>query len=458
MTDSNPTRRRFLQLAGVSAVSLLGLSQLNQWDSGITPNNAATGSIDTSVRLNAVQKSVRPAGGKASQRWLYNGSYPAPEIRLAENDTFAATVNNHLSLDTTVHWHGVPVPNEMDGVPNVTQDPISSGGSFLYSYTASPAGTYLYHSHVGLQSDGGLKGPLIIEEQNPHVNYDREYTVVLTDYLGSTPPTNVRFPSIPSYTGLTMNGKLPGAPPSFEVEKGERVRFRLINAASVTTFRVALAGHPLTVTHADGRPVEPVEVDSIRLGVAERFDTIVTADNPGEWVLEASPVNGDDIGNPRPARGRIDYQQHTSSEIKTPTANGRQLQYSDLTAKESYDGISGIPDRTYDLILSRGPKQGSWAINDQIYSSAAPYRADALQVGPDEHIRFQMENVSEMYHPMHLHGHFFQVQDAILDTVLVPPGETITLDFYTDNPGDWLFHCHNDYHRVSGMARVVSYT
>jgi FtsP/CotA-like multicopper oxidase with cupredoxin domain len=424
MTDTNSTRRRFLQLAGFSGISLIGLNQLSQWDDEpITRNNVATKPIDSSIQLNVAQDNVHPDGGEPSQKYLYNSSYPAPELRIEENDTFAAAVTNHLSPDTTVHWHGVPVPNRMDGVPNVTQDPIPSGGSFLYSYTASPAGTYLYHSHVGLQPDWGLKGPLIIEEHDPHVEYDREYTVLLDEYLGSKPPTDAGFPTIPSYDGLMINGKLPGTPPNFEVEEGERVRFRLINAGSATTFRIALAGHPMTVAFADGRPVEPIEVESVVLGVAERFDVIVTMDEPGSWVLEATPVNGDDIGNPQLARGVIQYQRSAPSKPMTPSTDGRQLQYGDLKAKESYEGISGKPDRTYSLTLSRGPKQGSWAINNQIYSSVAPFQVDALQIKPSEHIRFHMKNPSEMFHPMHLHGHFFQVQDAILDTVLVPPGE-----------------------------------
>lgn len=449
------TRRHLLQTIGYSLPPLIGgilSTQSNRKGSPQLPRNIATGLPDTSVSLVAASGSASPAPNEPSQKWLYNDTYPIPELRVEEGDTFEATVRNRLSEGTTIHWHGIPVPNAMDGVPTVTQDPIPSGGSFTYRFEASPSGTYLYHSHVGLQSDWTLMGPLIIEEQTSHVEYDQEYTIVLDDYIAEQPPDE-QFPSIPSYDGLLMNGKLPEAAPVFDVEKDDRVRLRILNASGATTFRVAIAGHSMEVAYTDGRPVEPIEVDSFTFGVAERFDVIVTADNPGAWMIEAAPVNGDDIGNPNPAQGVFDYANSEVSEPVKPTFEGQHLQYDDLHAIEKYNRIDGEPDRTFDLTLSRGSKQGSWAIDHQLYPNA-----DLLQVEAGEHVRFNMKNSSDMFHPMHLHGHFFRYKNTILDTVLVHPDDTVTIDFYTDNPGDWFFHCHNDYHRVSGMARVVSYS
>lgn len=450
------TRRHLLRsIGGCSFPVLVGgalSTRSNQPNSPLVAKNVATGLPDTSVDLAVTAGTASPAPNESARKWLYDDTYPAPELRVPEGDTFAAAVSNRLSRGTTVHWHGVPVPNPMDGVPHVTQDPIQPGESFSYEFEASPAGTYLYHSHVGLQSDWTLMGPLIIEEESSHVEYDYEYTAVIDDYLVEQPPDG-RFPSIPAYDGLVINGKLPEAAPVFDVEEGDRVRLRVVNASGAATLRVAIAGHSMEVAYADGRPIEPVEVDSFVFGVAERFDVIVTADNPGRWAIEAAPVNGDDIGNPEPARGILRYagSDQGVGAIR-PGFTGRPLRYDDLNARESYDGITGTPDRTYDLRLSRGPVRGSWAIDRQVYPDADP-----LPVQAGEHVRFRMRNTSEMYHPMHLHGHFFRYKNAILDTVLVDPGETVTIDFYTDNPGDWFFHCHNDYHRMSGMARVVTY-
>lgn len=132
------------------------------------------------------------------------------------------TVQNRLPEPITIHWHGIPLPNAMDGVPNITQRPISPGESFFYDFIAAPAGTYFYHSHVGLQADRGLVGPLVIEEATPHVQWDREYTLVLDDFLPGAPQMNTRFGGgmgmgmgmmmggdIPPYTGmLTAEAKL----------------------------------------------------------------------------------------------------------------------------------------------------------------------------------------------------------------------------------------------------------
>jgi len=187
-------------------------------------------------------------------------------------------------------------------VPNVTQDPVASGDTFTYTFRAEPAGTYFYHSHVGLQLDRGLLGPLIVEERDPHVEYDHEYVVVVDDYL----PESRNSPSDggngrwwngwgggmmgdirPPYEGLLINGRLPENPQTFDVTEGERIRFRFVNAGSATVFGVRIAGHEMTVTHADGRPVEPVDVDSFVFGAGERYDVVVEATNPGTWAVQA---------------------------------------------------------------------------------------------------------------------------------------------------------------------------
>jgi FtsP/CotA-like multicopper oxidase with cupredoxin domain len=393
---------------------------------------------------------------------MYEGQYPGPELRVQEGDVLRATLSNDLGEETTVHWHGVPVPNPVDGVPNVTQEPVPSGETFTYTFRAEPPGTYFYHSHVGLQLDRGLLGPLIIEERDPHIEYDREYVVVLDDYLPGEPRPlsdgrmgggmggmmgDVR----PPYEGLLVNGRLPEAPPTFDVTEGERVRFRFINAASATVFGVRIAGHEMSVTHADGRPVEPAAADSFVFGAGERYDVVIEATNPGNWFIQADALDG----NEPPARAVVAYDSAgASSTPRPPSSPSNRLQYGDLRAINSLDGVNGRPDRTFDLTLSRGGGQSyTWTIDGQAYPDADP-----LQIRPGEHVRIRMTNMSPVVHPMHLHGHFFQVGTAIKDTVMVPGHRgQVTIDFHADNPGRWLFHCHNLYHLDAGMARVVEY-
>ncbi|MFD1514401.1 MULTISPECIES: multicopper oxidase family protein [Halomarina] len=437
--------------------------------SAVTPRPTVTGDADTTVSLTASDGAIRPATDQSTTTWLYEGQFPGPELRVQEGDVLSVELNNDLDAETTIHWHGVPVPNSVDGVPEVTQEPVASSDSFTYTFRAEPAGTYFYHSHVGLQLDRGLLGPLVVEERDPHVEYDYDYVVVFDDYLPGEPTLpsdegaggggmggggmgggmmgDVR----PPYEGLLVNGQLPEDPPTFDVTEGDRVRFRFVNASSATVFGVRITGHELNVTHADGRPVDPVAVDSFAFGAGERYDAVVEATNPGSWFVQADALDGDEP----PARAVLTYDQLDGvRNPETPSSSGTRLRYEDLRAVTPLDGVDGTPDRTFDLTLSRGRGQSyTWTIDGQAYPDADP-----LRIHPDEHVRIHMENQSPVVHPMHLHGHFFRVGDAIKDTVMVPGhmGE-VTLDFRADNPGRWLFHCHNLYHLDAGMARVIEY-
>ncbi|MBX0298316.1 multicopper oxidase family protein, partial [Halomicroarcula sp. F27] len=363
------TRRRLLQLTGASTLGALAgcVGQLPGTDGNegreVTPRPTVTAEPDTSISLTAGSGTIRPAPDVSTSNWLYDEQFPGPELRVQEGDVLSVELTNNLEAETTIHWHGVPVPNPVDGVPNVTQDPIASGETFEYTFRAEPAGTYFYHSHVGLQLDRGLLGPLIVEERDPHVEYDREYVVVLDDYL----PDEPRLPSDggrggggmgggmggggmmgdvrPPYDGLLINGRLPEDPQTFDITEGERIRFRFVNAGSATVFGVRIAGHEMTVTHADGRPVDPVDVDSFAFGAGERYDVVVEATNPGRWFVQADALDG----NEPPARAVVEYEGTDGTNTpQVPSSPGDQLQYSDLQAISSLDGVSGSPDRTFD--------------------------------------------------------------------------------------------------------------
>lgn len=139
-----------------------------------TPRSPPTGSADVGVALTAAPGEIQPDPDVTTENWLYNGEFPGPELRASEGDVIEVELSSDLPDGTTIHWHGVPVANEMDGVPNVTQDPVETGRSFTYQFRVAPAGTFFFHSHVRLQLDRDLLAPLIVEETDPHVDYDRE--------------------------------------------------------------------------------------------------------------------------------------------------------------------------------------------------------------------------------------------------------------------------------------------
>jgi FtsP/CotA-like multicopper oxidase with cupredoxin domain len=474
--DGRTTRRRFLALLGLGAAGARALVRAAASVPAVV--RAAAPAAVRELRRVPISTEIERGSLGRREGWAYDGEYPGREIRVREGERIRVVVENRLPDPTTIHWHGVPVPNAMDGVPGLTQPPIAPGAEFTYEFDASPAGSYLYHSHQGLQIDRGLVGALVIEERSPHVAYDREYTLVLDDLLPGAPPELAQRggPSpgrmggammsggsgmggmmgslgIPDYLALLVNGRPPEDPPAFEVKQGERVRLRLLNASGATTYRVAIAGHRMSVSHADGRPVNPVEVDALEIGMGERYDVVVEARNPGAWVIAAAPLHG----SPAPARAVLRYVDARSAApdaTQEPEGlrRGRLLRLEDLDAVEPDDG-GGAPAREVDLVLSGGMMSPAWTIGGQAYPDAEP-----IEIRSGEQVRFRIRNLSAALHPMHLHGHFFRVGRAWKDTVLVPPfmGE-VSFAFRADNPGRWFFHCHNAYHMEMGMAREVRY-
>ncbi len=419
--------------------------------------------------------------------YTFNGQVPGPEIRVKEGETIRVVLTNLLPEPTTIHWHGIPVPNEMDGVPHVTQNPVEPGGTFVYEFKAQPAGSFMYHSHFKYQLDQGLYGPLIIEPAGQPAPFNREFTLVLEDWVmrngGGVAPVSRRPPGgmgmgmmgggrmrgrtprpgmmpllEPVYDGYAVNGRVGEAIEPLRVEKGQRVKLRLINPSSATIYDLRLAGHALTITHLDANPVRPRVVDVLRIGMGERYDVEFPADNPGGWFLAARET-GYGEGT---LRIPVVYNGTGRGAPILPDFVGplRFASYWDLEAAGEVADTDFPPrvHRSFRQILSGGSPY--WTINGQVYPDAEP-----LFVARGERVRIQYGNMSMMPHPMHLHGHFFRVVNPNLpekkwlrkDTLIVDPMGRAEIEFIADNPGNWFHHCHNLYHMEAGMANVVRY-
>jgi FtsP/CotA-like multicopper oxidase with cupredoxin domain len=471
------SRRQFLGLTAAAGLALA------TGCSGREPPAAGPPAAG-GLRLTAAPMRV-DLGGRDLLTWGY-GTVPGPEIRLRAGDVMRVQLLNGLPEDTTVHWHGLAPPNRMDGVPRITQDPVGPGERFTYEFETPIAGSFMYHAHVGMQLDRGLYGPLVVEPRDEPLAYDRDYTVMLDDWAdgigaddasgshgghggdhggqgaaGDLPPeaavdpdpaTAVSFGGR-SYPLLLVNGRPPEDPPVFEGRAGDRIRLRVMNIAADTGFRFAVAGHRLTVTHTDGMPVEPVTVDALRLGMGERYDVLVQLDQrDGAWQMAVVPE-----GRPGWGRAVLRYAGSPASQAPPVTAwpvelGGRLPAYEELLAVEPLDLPAGGPDRVVDLTLE----------GTEISGQSFP-EADPLPVVEGEWVRMRLQNTSSKWHPMHLHGHHFQVLTAsgrgpVKDTVAVPArGGVVTFDFRATNPGTWLFHCHNHHHMEDGMVRLVEY-
>ncbi|MDQ2728828.1 MAG: multicopper oxidase family protein, partial [Actinomycetota bacterium] len=324
------SRRQFLTVAGSGVVALTGLAACGSTSTGAigpgSPQVRATEAArrrsgnTTSVNLVA-SPVVADLAGQEAHTWAYATGLAGPEIRLQRGDTLDAAVDNLLPEPTTVHWHGLAIDNAMDGVPDMTQKPIASGASFRYRFVVPDAGTYWFHSHQGLQLDRGLYGPLVVEDPTePGVDVDQ--VLVLDDWLdgiagtpdqalatirggmGSMGGTGAGGGGMGSmkrmrssllggdagditYPLHLINGRPPADRATVMAPPGGKVRLRLINAGSDTSYRFAVGGHPLTVTAADGRSVQPVVVDTLVIGMGERYDVEVIAD-PGAWPIVAA--------------------------------------------------------------------------------------------------------------------------------------------------------------------------
>ena len=489
---SEPSRRNVLigafGLAGLAAVSACGGTNTVPSTAGSVRRTEAlrrsSGQRVVSANLTPRATSV-DLGGPVVNTWAYGDSVPGPLLRARAGDLLRVRVDNQLPAETSVHWHGIALRNDMDGVPGMTQAPINAGKSFNYEFTVPDPGTYFYHPHSGVQLDRGLYGALLVDEAADPGGYDVEWTVVLDDWVdgtGSTPEQVLKgLTAVASGTdhgsmgdmdmggmgeGMTSpllggagdivyphylaNGRVPAAPVTLTAEPGQRARLRLVNAGSDTAFRVALGGHRLTVTHSDGFPVAPVTTDALLIGMGERYDVLFTVgDGVFPLVALAEGKQGNALALVRSAAGTPPKASARPAELA-----GKVILSTDLTADNAVRLKAKDVDRSHNLLLRGSMAPYRWTINGNAFPDGDP-----LPIEAGERVRLRFQNMSMMFHPMHIHGHTFGLVrgGARKDTVIVRPMRTVEVDFDANNPGQWAAHCHNIYHAETGMMTSFSY-
>ncbi|MBB3601506.1 FtsP/CotA-like multicopper oxidase with cupredoxin domain [Mycolicibacterium sp. BK556] len=427
-----------------------------------------------SVALNPGPVTV-DLGGRVVNTRGYADTVPGPLIRANVGDEIKATVTNKLDGPTSVHWHGIALRNNMDGVEPATAN-IPPGGTFTYEFSVPDAGTYWAHPHTGVNADTGLYLPLIIDDPKAPADYDAEWIVVLddwTDGVGKSPEqiyADLRKGVMNMVGGggstllggdagdviypyYLVNGRIPEAPTTFTAKPGQRIRLRIINAGADTAFRIALAGHRMTVTHTDGFPVEPVEVDGLLLGMGERYDAVVTA---GDGVF---PLVALAEGKNALARALLTTGAGSAPEpgFQPPELNGRIGTVDMFTAASEARLAFSKADTELTAELSGDMMSYTWGVNGS-YPNNKPF---AIEQGQQATMTFT--NTTSMWHPMHLHGHTFAVMNAKgqlgarKDTVIVLPKQSVRIAIVADNPGYWPLHCHNTYHAEAGMMSTFDY-
>ncbi len=431
------------------------------------------------------------AGAPATDVWAYNATVPGPSIRLRQGERLRVQAVNRLAENTTVHWHGIRLPNSMDGVPDLTQRPIIPGGSFLYEFDAPDAGTFWYHPHSRSyeQVDRGLAGALIVEEHDPP-DVDRDLVWVLDDWrLAADASITSDFANAMdmSHAGrlgntVTINGQVQE---ELAVRAGERLRLRLLNVANARIFGLAFSGHAPQIIAIDGQPTEPhaPENGRIVLGPGMRIDIILDlALEPGSRVA----VTDDFYRNRsyklvdlvyRPERA---LRSRSSAEVRLPPnpLARPDLEQAERHAIEFGGGMmdpkmrrrmmspEGMTPEAREMMarsmMERMRAGHIWTINGKA-AEGHLHEPDLLLRHGKSYV-LDMLNDTAWHHTMHLHGMTFQVvsrngrtltRPVWQDTVLMDPGERVAIAFAADNPGDWMFHCHVLEHQASGMMSVV---
>ena len=579
--------RRTLLRAGAFGAAGLGVSGLfPAWAQMGSHGHATKGMTPISgneVRLNIAEASFN-VDGRTGHAIAINGTIPAPLIRLREGQNVRLIVNNTLNEDTSIHWHGLIVPMEMDGVPGISFPGIKPKSTFTYEFPLKQSGTYWYHSHSGLQEQVGHYGPLVIDPAGPDpIASDREHVIVLSDWSFLHPhmiftrmkqeggffnrqketllgqrseklsqadrnefakmrmdPADISDVTESAYNFL-INGHSPGENWTGLFQAGERVRLRIVNAAAQTTFNLRIPGLRMTVVATDGIEVRPVVVDEFQIGNAETYDVIIqpedraytfvaeTIDRSGMGVATFAPrlgmrapvpslrkrptLNMKDMGmsdmgrmnhgasaggagasmagmdhssmpgtshGAAPAMDHSNMDMRDKSKVAFPVGVGvdmiapmptdrtgdpgvglddvghKALNYKDLVSlKRRTD--TRTPTRRIDIHLTGNMERFMWSLDgEQLSENPEPYR-----FARNERVRLRLINDTMMTHPMHLHGHFFEIVNGHGDhqplkhTIRVLPGGFVDLDLTADAPGDWAFHCHLLYHMHAGMMRVV---
>ncbi|WP_332771108.1 copper resistance system multicopper oxidase [Phenylobacterium sp.] len=555
-------RRQLLRgaaaLGGGAAVSAM----LPAWAQSATPGLVSTLPTVSGEEIKlAIGHTAFKVDGRAGHAVTTNGTVPGPLVRLKEGQNVRIAVTNTLDEDTSIHWHGLILPFQMDGVPGVSFPGIKPGETFVYEFPVRQAGTYWYHSHSGLQEQEGHYGPIVIDPAGPDpVAYDREHVVVLSDYSFMHPhvmmrklkaqagyfneqkqtiaglmrgrdqplkdrvewskmlmdPTDILDITGSTYTYL-INGHGPKDNWTGLFNPGERVRLRFINAGAMSAFNVRIPGLKMSVVQADGQNVRPVEVDEFQISPAETYDIIVqpTADQAYTLVAEAADRSGmgratlaprpgmvaavpplrerplltmRDMGMDHSGMAGMEGMDHGSMSMRDPrnapqvklgpgvqmispmpidrtgepglgleNVGHKALTYRDLVALNP-NPDPRPPSREMEIHLTGNMERFMWSFDGEKFShlkAPIPFRLN-------ERVRVTLVNDSMMAHPIHLHGHFYEVVNGnpghhpMKHTVNVLPGGKVTFDLTADAPGDWAFHCHLLHHMHAGMFNVVT--
>ena len=419
-----------------------------------TPPGAFTTEPDIKLRIG---ETTLDLGFRHSVRTIaYNGQVPGPVLRAKVGRPLSIDVWNDTKDEDIVHWHGLHIPPEVDGVyEEGTPGVPPNGGRQRYTFTPQPAGTHWYHSHnaagrnLKRSTYTGQFGIILLDDGGDPGAYDADVPLLFHEWeprFARQGPLDIEF------RYFSVNAKMLGAGEPVRVREGQRILFRLVNASATLTHRLALPGHLFYVTALDGCPVpNPRAVPVVELAPGERIDAVVEMNRPGVWILGAvySEWRASGMGT------IIEYAgQHGPARWEPPPAAAW-----DYTL---FGSDAPVPEPTTRLpLVFRATDDGHhWTINGKSYP-----RTEPIVVHANNRHRWILDNQSAEPHPVHLHRHRFEivrvagkpVSGIWKDVVTVPAWKQVEVDVLANLPGLSLFHCHQQFHMDMGFMAMMQY-
>ena len=406
------------------------------------------------------QTSMISLGSSKIPVWAFNGMAPGPALHVQQGDLVEVHVVNHLSFGITVHWHGINLANSADGVAGVTQDAIKPGQTYDYRFVPPDAGTYWYHAHQFAYEEtaGGLFGTLIVDPKTPTIHADVDTTIALHEWNGADDQTLFSMDDATKVLNKTAS-------------PGQWVRLRLVetsNTDSSAPHLVTLIGAPFKVISMDGHDLNGpgwLNETPIPIGTAQRYDLFFQMPAHGSVALVAADEkNNNKQFLPAPAvvfgHGTVPAKLPPVNKWFDLTTYGQPTSTA-ITMQSHFDVTSNIVLNNQ-MGTSLGRSGMVYTMNGKVFPDTG-----MIMVSEGQLVKIHLENQSDLYHPIHLHGHTFTVLDSngkaltgspvLLDTVLVPPHTSYDIGFVANNPGIWMIHCHNFLHANWGMDMMLMY-
>ncbi len=455
------SRRRFLRDASLaSATMLLPGKDFANGRSKTVESQASGNAADYRIEIAEIDWELGPR--KKVRTASYNGQIPGQLLRLTEGKPVTIDIVNKLRRPEIVHWHGQWIPVDVDGAMEEGSPMIAPGAGTRITFTPRPTGLHWYHTHAPAHRDlnrglySGQFGPLLVEPRVNPAPYDQECFLALHDWDPYFVVSDDGSEMV-NYAASSINGRMLGHNDPIAVKEGQRVLFHVVNASATQAHWLVLPGHTFQVIALDGRPVATqAKVDALRMGPAERISAVVSMDAPGVWIMGEARAGFRNAG-----MGVIlEYAGKSGKPQWTPPS---KLQW-DYRAFGDAVPVSHKPDITVPLVFtSRFQGHGAldrWMINGKSFPDTDPV---ILRAGQRHRLVF--DNRSSDDHPLHLHRHAFELvsirgaatSGVEKDVVIVEAGTVVEADLIANNPGDTLFHCHQQDHMDSGFMTLFRY-